>query len=219
MHDTSPREQIQQPPQSETCFLYCDGSGQPLYEAVHSRGIFHFLGQDYTTRKISYRGPENFDLATSAIPYQLQELNKTVAAGQTIYIAADEEMADSIRNLGFPATCFVKGVCLPRYEAYFKNADVVLITRFYVEPAKRLAPITYKLRITPPPETINSKEEFARLVAAATVYAAQPEAFGLKLSPPKVLPTKRGDKRMVRSGPPTKAFEDAWRASSAGDDQ
>jgi hypothetical protein len=46
-----------------------------------------------------------------------------------------------------------------------------------------------------------------RLLSAATA----PETFGLELGPRRIVNTKYG-RRTVRSGAPTKAFEDAWRA-------
>jgi predicted P-loop ATPase len=54
----------------------------------------------------------------------------------------------------------------------------------------------------------------AAAVAAAAMGSSRvaPETFGLKLSSLKEVTTKDGRRTTVCSGPPTKAFEDAWRA-------
>jgi primase-polymerase (primpol)-like protein len=209
MHDNV----VRRPPQSETRYPYCN-AGQWAYEAIHSVGNVIFLGRQYVRRKVSWLKPENFDPVTSAIPYGLDDLAAANAAGQTVIIAENEPTVELIRNLGFIATCFADSIWLPVYGQYFRNTDVVIMTRFWVERiASGLAPAARRVRIAPPPETIGSKEELARLVAAAALYAAQPESFGLKLSRPKVVTIKHGPRcgqqSTVCSGKPTKAFEDA----------
>jgi hypothetical protein len=213
MHGHIP--ETQPPAQSETRYPYCN-AGQWAYEAIHSVGNVIFLGRRYVTRKVSWLKPENFDPATLAIPYRLDELTAAIAAGQTVIIAENEPTADLIHKLDFPATCFAASIWLPVYEQYFRNADVVIMARFWVERiGSGLAPAARKVRIVPPPETIGSADELARLVETATLYTAQPECFKLELGRPRIVNTRYG-KRAVRHGPPTQAFKDAWKASNEG---
>ena len=63
------------------------------------------------------------------VPYQLPDLLKAVAAGQTICIAEGEKKVDLIRGFGFPATCCAGGAkkWRPEHSVYLKGADVVLL--------------------------------------------------------------------------------------------
>jgi len=87
--------------------------------------------------------------AAPAIPYQLPDLRKAIAAGRTIWIAQDEDEADFIRNSGRCATCCAGGAknWSPEHSAFLQGADVVLYNGAKIV-AQSLASIARRLRIS-----------------------------------------------------------------------
>jgi Protein of unknown function (DUF3987) len=154
-----------------------------------------------------------FNTAAPVLPYQLPNLLKAVAAGQTICIAEGEKKVDLIRSFSFPATCCAGGAkkWRPEHTAYFKGADIVLLPdndpagREHVEAiAESLPSSARRIRILELPELPEkgdvvdwhaaggSAEEFARLIAAARDYvpdeAAGPQPLMRPLPPPEPFP-------------------------------
>ena len=152
-----------------------------------------------------------FNTAAPVVPYQLPELLKAVAAGQTICIAEGEKKVDLIRSFGFPATCCAGGANKWSYEhsAFLQNADVVLLPDNDPVGREHITAIAESLnarriRILELPNLSEkgdvvdwhaaggSAEEFACLVAAAPDYvpdeAAGPQPLMRPLPPPEPFP-------------------------------
>ena len=165
------------------------------------------FGQYPTTRERKV-----FNTAAPVIPYQLPDLLKAVAAGQTICIAEGEKKVDLIRGLGFAATCCAGGAKKWRLEhaAFLQGADIILLPdndpagREHVEAIAASLASARRLRILELPNLPEkgdvvdwhaaggSAEEFARLIAAAPEYArdesAAPQPLMRPLPPPEPFP-------------------------------
>src|SRR5262249_12466230 len=129
-------------------------------------------------------------------------------------------IVELVRSWGFTATCCVNGArhWQLHYNTCFAGADVLVLLNsgpWRDSINISLVRVTRGLRVRDWPEQPPSNaEEFAQLIKTAQKYVdpLSPEAFGLKLSPPKTV--KIDDSlRMVRSGPPTPTFEAAWQAN------
>jgi DNA primase len=151
-----------------------------------------------------------FNTAAPVVPYGLPELQKALAANQTILIPEGEKKVERIRELGFPATCNAGGAkkWAPEHTAYLKGADVVLLPDSdpvgieHVEAiAKTLSTVANRVRILnlpnlPPKGDIvdwrGTAEEFALLVEAAEDYIPdqrdKPQPLIRPLPPPEPFP-------------------------------
>jgi len=67
--------------------------------------------------------------ADFAVVYHLPEVNKAIAAGETICIAGDEKNCDALMALGFTATtvCFGMGEWSARSASYLRGAHDIVI--------------------------------------------------------------------------------------------
>ncbi len=154
-----------------------------------------------------------FNTAAPVLPYQLPDLLKAVAAGQTICIVEGEKKVDLIRGFGFPATCCAGGAkkWRPEHSVYLKGADVVLLPdndlvgREHVTAiAESLSSSARRIRVLELPDLPEkgdvvdwhavgrSAEEFARLIAAAPDHvpdeSAGPQPLMRPLPPPEPFP-------------------------------
>src|SRR5262249_38976263 len=130
-----------------------------------------------------------FNTAAPVVPYQLPELLKAVAAGQTICIAEGEKKVDLIRGFGFPATCCAGGAkkWRPEQSGGLRGAGVVVLPdndrggREHVMASAKslnargirtleLPNLSEKGDIVDGPGGGATEEEFARLVSAAPDY-------------------------------------------------
>src|SRR5262249_17562266 len=102
--------------------------------------------------------------AAPSILYRLRALNKAVAAGRVIYVAADEDEVEFIRSFGFIATCCAEGAenWGPEHSEPLRGANVVLYNGAK-SIAQKLAPIAGRLRIFD--FANDSREELVALTA------------------------------------------------------
>ena len=100
---------------------------------IHAPGARRRIGSSFNAAKFEQypatRQRKVFNTAAPVVPYQLPDLLKAVAAGQTICIAEGEKKVDLIRSFGFPATCCAGGAkkWSPEHSAFLQGADVVLL--------------------------------------------------------------------------------------------
>ena len=80
---------------------------------VHAPGAREKIGLASTPPSTSSIPPRDerkiFNTAAPVVPYQLPDLLKAVAAGQTICIAEGEKKVDLIRSFGFPGNLLRRG--------------------------------------------------------------------------------------------------------------
>src|SRR5262249_12869761 len=113
--------------------------------------------------------------AAPIVPYQLPDLNKAVAAGRVIYVAADEDETEFIRSFGFFATCCAEGAenWGPEHSKPLRGANVVLYNGAKLI-AQKLDPIAGRLRIL---DFVNDNiKDLVALTAAAKDYAPKPDS-------------------------------------------
>ena len=157
-------------------------------------------------------GSGSFNTAAPVVPYQLPDLLKAVAAGQTICIAEGEKKVDLIRSFGFPATCCAGGAkkWRPEHSVFLKGADVVLLPdndpvgREHVTAiAESLSSSARRIRVLELPNLPEkgdvvdwhaaggSAEEFASLIAAAPDHvpdeSAGPQPLDAAASTPRAV--------------------------------
>jgi hypothetical protein len=154
-----------------------------------------------------------FNTAAPVVPYQLPDLLKAVAAGQTICVLEGEKKVDLIRGFGFPATCCAGGAkkWRPEHSVYLKGADVVLLPdndpvgrEHVTATAESLSSSARRIRVLELPNLPEkgdvvdwhaaggSAEKFASLIAAAPDYVpdevAGPQPLMRPLPPPEPFP-------------------------------
>jgi hypothetical protein len=154
-----------------------------------------------------------FNTAAPSVPYGLPELLKALAAKQVVCIAEGEKKVESIRLLGFAATCSAGGArkWRPEHSALLAGADVVLLPdndaagRAHVEAiAISLTGVARRVRILDLPNLPDKGDvvdwhaaggtpaEFARLIEAAKEYTpaenGAPQPLLRALPPPEPFP-------------------------------
>jgi hypothetical protein len=152
------------------------------------------------------------------VPYRLPQLLEAIAAGETILMPEGERKVDTLRAMGFAATCAAEGAkkWKPEHTAFLKGADVVLLPdndpagREHVDAiATSLAPVARRLRILELPglpekgdivdwvAAGGTAEEFKRLVDAAPEYKRDenegPQPLSRPLPPPEPFPAEALD--------------------------
>jgi hypothetical protein len=156
---------------------------------------------------------KTFNNAAAAVPYRLPELLKALAAKQVVCIPEGEKKVESVRLLGFAATCSAGGAkkWRPEHSALLGGADVVLLPdndaagRAHVEAiAECLIGVARRVRVLDLPNLPQKGDvvdwlaaggtpaEFVRLIEAAGEYTSDgnsaPQPLMRALPPPEPFP-------------------------------
>jgi hypothetical protein len=156
---------------------------------------------------------KTFNNAAAAVPYRLPDLLEALAAKQVVCIPEGEKKVESVRLLGFAATCSAGGArkWRPEHSALLAGADVVLLPdndsagRAHVDViAESLGGVARRVRILDLPNLPEkgdvvdwhtaggTPEEFARLIAVAREYSQDenraPQPLMRALPPPEPFP-------------------------------
>lgn len=107
----------------EAVYSYTDEQGNELFQAVR------LPGKQFRQRTQGPDGEWIWKLdGVRRVLYRLPEVMAAVAAGRTIYITEGEKDAESIRALGYVATCNPMGAGKWRdeYAPFFQGANVII---------------------------------------------------------------------------------------------
>jgi putative DNA primase/helicase len=148
-------QEIQGWPWTEALYEYLSAAGHPVFLVVRLRQP----GKKKTFVQYRSSGTDRWIKGLDGIPtvlYQLPEVTRARASGVRILITEGEKDVESLRRLGFVATCNPGGAgkWLPRYSEALQNADVVILPdnddvgeAHAYNVAKSLSPTTKSVRI------------------------------------------------------------------------
>ena len=124
-------------------YPYTDESGALLFQVVR------YEPKGFRQRRPDGHGNWIWNLQdTRRVPYQLPNLIKAVASGQTIYIPEGEKDVESLRAIGLAATTNPGGTNKWRdeYSGYLHGADVVVLPDNHAEGREHADQIVTSLR-------------------------------------------------------------------------
>jgi hypothetical protein len=111
--------------------------------------VVRFEPKDFRQRRPDGHGGWVWSLGdTRRVPYQLPELLKAVAAGETIYIPEGEKDVENVRAIGLAATTNSGGIKKWRneYSEHLRDADVVVLPDNHAEGREHAEQVVASLR-------------------------------------------------------------------------